>query len=197
MLPSSFQGEVLRRHSTGLPFATGLIHPPRMAWRIHDSVVQGVIDNRVRGSVTGQLWLVGRAAPLQLRLRGNACGDLAGCELSFERIQPDTLIATSLAMIQEGVVGEITASKKARVPVLPLKGPSGIVAPSQSRPPTRMANVLFLEWYSERNGRVMLESADFNMRVSDHAWSLSVVEEEEQRRVNAAALRGFMRRLAE
>ncbi|MSU36579.1 MAG: hypothetical protein EXS36_16065 [Pedosphaera sp.] len=168
-----------------------------MAWRIHDSVVQGVIDNRVRGSVTGQLWLVGRAAPLQLRLRGNACGDLAGCELSFERVQPDTLIATSLAMIQEGVVGEMTASRKARVQPAPSSKPGGAGVPAERIRPYRLANVLFLEWYSERNGRVVLESPDFNMHVSDHAWSLSAMEEEEQRRANAAALREFMRRLAE
>ncbi len=170
---------------------------PVMAWRIHDSVVQGVIDNRVRGAVTGQLWLVGRAAPLQLRLRGNACGDLAGCELSFERVQPDTLIATSLAMIQEGVVGEMTASRKARLHVVSTADPGGAAVPLERIPRPRLANVLSLEWYSERNGRVVLESADFNMRVSEHAWSLSAIEEEEQRRVNAAALREFLRRLAE
>jgi hypothetical protein len=35
-----------------------------MAWRIEQSVVRGEIDNRVRGRVTGRLWLAGRPEPV-------------------------------------------------------------------------------------------------------------------------------------
>jgi hypothetical protein len=30
-----------------------------MAWRIHDSVIRGEIDNRAKGAVRGKLWLDG------------------------------------------------------------------------------------------------------------------------------------------
>ena len=34
-----------------------------MAFRIHDSVVRGEIDNRVNGIVRGKIWVEGRAEP--------------------------------------------------------------------------------------------------------------------------------------
>ena len=43
-----------------------------MAFRIHDSVVRGEIDNRVKGVVRGQIWIEGRADPVILELTGNA-----------------------------------------------------------------------------------------------------------------------------
>ena len=50
-----------------------------MAWRIHDSVIRGEIDNRLKGRVRGKLWLNGLDEPVKLDLVGNACADLAGC----------------------------------------------------------------------------------------------------------------------
>ena len=55
----------------------------RMAFRIHDSVVRGEIDNRVKGIVRGKIWVEGRAEPVVLELKGNAWPDLAGCLLTF------------------------------------------------------------------------------------------------------------------
>ena len=43
-----------------------------MAWRIHDNVIRGEIDNRELGKVRGKLWLKGQEAPLVLDLQGNA-----------------------------------------------------------------------------------------------------------------------------
>jgi hypothetical protein len=54
-----------------------------MAFRIHDSVVRGEIDNRVKATVSGRIGLEGRAEPLTLELHGNAQPDLAGCLLTF------------------------------------------------------------------------------------------------------------------
>ena len=58
-----------------------------MAFRIHDSVVRGEIDNRVKGIVRGRIWLEGRAEPVVLELKGNAWPDLAGCLLTFTNPQ--------------------------------------------------------------------------------------------------------------
>ena len=54
-----------------------------MAWRIHESVIRGELDNREKGRVTGRLWIEGVPEPVLLRLTGNAHPDLAGCRLEF------------------------------------------------------------------------------------------------------------------
>ena len=43
----------------------------RMALRIHESVVRGEIDNRVRGMVRGKIWIEGRAQPVAQRQKIN------------------------------------------------------------------------------------------------------------------------------
>ena len=53
-----------------------------MAWRLHEHVLRGKIDNRTRGRVSGEIWLAGIDEPLILELTGNCAPDLAGCELS-------------------------------------------------------------------------------------------------------------------
>ena len=59
-----------------------------MAWRLHEHVLRGKIDNRTRGRVSGEIWLAGIDEPLVLELTGDCAPDLAGCELSFEN--PDS-----------------------------------------------------------------------------------------------------------
>jgi len=51
-----------------------------MAWRLHEHVLRGKIDNRTRGRVTGEIWLAGIDEPLVLELAGDCAPDLAGCE---------------------------------------------------------------------------------------------------------------------
>src|SRR5258708_5457042 len=63
------------------------VHHPGMAFRIHDSVVRGELDNRVKGIVRGKVWVEGRAEPVVLELQGNAWPDLAGCVLTFTNPQ--------------------------------------------------------------------------------------------------------------
>lgn len=165
-----------------------------VAWRIHESVVRGVIDNRVPGVVTGQLWLAGRAVPVQIKLRGNGWRDLAGCEIVFEHTAPQTLQPNSLAVIQEGVVGDMTVSRRTKLTSVPLSEVKEYYARREPLP-CQWANVLYLEWFSERNGHVVLESTDFTVRISEPHWALSEAEEQEQRRLNAQALKDFMRRM--
>jgi hypothetical protein len=165
-----------------------------VACRIHDAVVRGVIDNRVPGLVTGQLWLAGRAAPIQVRLRGNGWRDVAGCEITFEHNAPETLRPNALAVIQEGVVGDLTASRRAKIPLVPMSEVKEYYARREPLP-CRWANLLYLEWFSERNGRVLLESHEYTVHITERVWALTESEELEQRKVNAAALKDFMRRM--
>ena len=65
----------------------GYGYPALMAFRIHDSVVCGEIDNRAKGIVRGKIWVEGRTEPMMLELKGNAWPDLAGCLLTFTNSQ--------------------------------------------------------------------------------------------------------------
>src|SRR5216110_1490275 len=94
-----------------------------MAFRIHDSVVRGEIDNRVKGSIRGKIWVEGRAEPVVLELKGNAWPDLAGCLLTFTNPQkrfPHPHL-DSLDPIQRGSIGDLTTSRKVRVFDIPLE----------------------------------------------------------------------------
>ena len=79
-----------------------------MAWRLHDQVVRGEIDNRTRGRVTGRIWIEGWREPLDLALDGDAWRDLAGHRLLFRNPHPQKGPTDGLSVLQEGVVGEIT-----------------------------------------------------------------------------------------
>lgn len=158
-----------------------------MAFRIHDSVVRGEIDNRVRGIVRGKIWVEGCGEPVTLELKGNAHPDLAGCLLTFsnplKRIPHRHL--KSLNPIQRGVIGDLTASRKVRVFDVPLDEALEMIH-REEQPPEHMANSLYLEWFSEANGRVVIESADYELAISAPEWRLAP-EENEQRAQDATA----------
>ncbi len=160
-----------------------------MAWRIHDSVIRGEIDNREKGTVRGRLWLDGLESPVELLLTGNACKDLAGCLLTFENpLKTSKLHAdAALAPRQTGSIGDLTASRRVRVFELPLEGAMDMIQRGK-RPPEHMANCLYLEWFSDSNGRVVVESTDYLLTISEPLWRLT--PEDEAGRVDQAA-QGF------
>jgi hypothetical protein len=169
-----------------------------MAWRIHDHVVRGEIDNRERGLVRGKIWLAGMAGPLALDLKGNACADLAGCLLTFENTKEPMAIPEEgvPALVQKGTIGDLTASRKVRVLEMPTA--EAYMRLKQKLPvPEHMANCLYLEWFSEFNGRVVIESTDYKLTVSAPAWRLT--PEEESRRATEATqgFSGFMQKLSQ
>ena len=93
-----------------------------MAWRIHDSVIRGEIDSRVKGTVRGRLWLDGLAGPVTLELVGNACPDLAGCLLTFKNPAKTFPLRKKPAFnpLQRGKIGSLSASQKVRVFTIPM-----------------------------------------------------------------------------
>jgi hypothetical protein len=168
-----------------------------MAWRIEESVVRGEIDNRVRGCVTGRIWFVGRPEPVRLELAGNCWRDLAGRRLVFAnpRSKPGDL--QNLAGLQRGAVGDITASRKVKVPDFPLEE-LGKYYKTGREWTWHWGNSLYLEWFSERNGRVVIETTSFDLTIAgESAWEMTENEEFIQRGVNGLAMNGFMNRLAE
>jgi hypothetical protein len=189
-----------------------------MPWKIEDSVVRGEVDNRQKGRVTGRLWLHDRAEPLELELQGNACPDLAGCHLTFRnpgRTYPLPR-ETTFQTRQVGTAGDLTASRKIRkqpAPPTESSDPESIPnpwdtpkpaslcpdadaarAPDPRSPPT-LANGLYLEWYSQTDGRVVLEATGYQLQISPPSWRLSPEEESQRQIASAAAFATFLEQL--
>lgn len=162
-----------------------------MAWRIHNQVAKGELDNRTPGRVVGSLWLVGREEPIRVELDGDPLRDLAGCLLTFENPRPESGDLDKFAALQNGPVGDMTASRKARVPAVSFEEMARLSREGQPVP-CHLANVLYLEWFSDRNGRVVIEAADWQVDVSPRAWRMTSEQEEQQVRRNREAMRHFL-----
>ena len=169
-----------------------------MAFRIHDSVVRGEIDNRVKGVVRGKIWVEGRVEPVVLELRGNAWPDLAGCLLTFtnplKRIPHHGL--DSLNPVQRGTIGDLTASRKVRVMEIPMPE-AYLMKKRGEHVPEHLANCLYLEWFSEQNGRVVIESTDYQLTISAPEWRLTPEEESQRAEQAAAGMDDFVGRLTQ
>src|SRR6185436_3343361 len=117
-----------------------------MAFRIHEIVVRGEIDNRVKGIVRGRIWVEGRVEPVVLELKGNAWPDLAGCLLTFTNPQKRIphLHLKALHSMQRGTIGDLTASRKVRVFDVPMEEAFEMLK-RKEKPPEHMANCVYLE----------------------------------------------------
>lgn len=163
-----------------------------MAWRIDEAVIRGEIDNTVEGRATGRIWLAGRDEPLELSLVGDCWRDLAGTRLRFENPSPiETADIEGLMPQQNGIVGDMTASRKNKVPTV---GDEEFQRLYQNKTaiPFEWRNTLYLEWFSESNGRVLIETADYHLEVSSHEWEMDEDDEEAQKLANLQAMRDFM-----
>src|SRR6266513_2465178 len=146
-----------------------------MAWRLHEHVLRGKIDNRTRGRVKGEIWLAGIDQSLVLDLTGDGAPDLAGCELSFENPKPIPMTTKPPAPRQCGPAGDMTAARKVRVFDVPLEQAMAMSRRGE-KPPEHMANAIYLEWFSELNGRVVIESSDYRLQISEPAWRYTAKE---------------------
>lgn len=163
-----------------------------MAWRIDEAVTRGEIDNTVEGRTTGRIWLANRDEPLVLNLEGDCWRDLAGTRLRFQN--PNPLAGPDSAALdtdQTGIVGDMTASRKAKVPTVDEEECHRLYQ-SQADIPYEWRNTLYLEWFSEINGRVVIESSAYMMEISPHEWQMDEDAEEAQKLANLNAMRDFM-----
>ena len=169
-----------------------------MAWRIEESVIRGEIDNRVKGIVSGKLWLAGHDKPVKLDLVGNACPDLAGCLLKFNNPAKTFPLPKKPEFnpVQRGKIGDLSASRKVRVFTIPMLEAFEMMDRGE-KPPERMANALYLEWFSEGNGRVVIESAEYELKISAPEWRLSAAEEKQRAKDAAAGWETFTKQLGE
>lgn len=165
-----------------------------MALRLDTAVIRGEIDNTTRGNVRGKIWLVGHDAPIILDLRGDAWRDVAGCRVTFTNPKPEAQAnVAGLQIRQQGFVGDITASRKVKVPTVSEE--EWTTAYKEGRfaeVPTEWRNSLYLEWFSKTDGRIVVESASFDLTVSEWIWEMDAADEEAQKMANMQAMRTWL-----
>ncbi len=163
-----------------------------MAWRIDEVVTHGEIDNTEEGQTTGKIWLAGRDAPLELNLAGDCWRDLAGTKLTFKNPQPKTPESgEGLADDQSGVIGDMTASRRYKLPAVDEEEFDRLYQ-AKEEIPYEWRNTLYLEWFSDENGRVVIETQDFELKLTQHVWSMDEDAEDAQKLANLNAMRDFM-----
>jgi hypothetical protein len=138
----------------------------------------------------------GRAEPMTLELKGNAHPDLAGCLLIFTNpLKPIAYPHLELLTpLQRGTAGDLTASRKARVFDVPV-AEAYAMSKRKEKPPEHIANSLYLEWFSETNGRVVIESTDYELTISPPQWQLTPEENEQRARDVSRGMDEFLQRL--
>lgn len=164
-----------------------------MAQHLEGIVLRGEIDNRRRGRVTGSIWLVGETDPMLLDLLGDACPDLAGCLLKFRARgqQPIGKPREAIARMQRGAAGEMTASLRLMEPSCAYEEMNRI-ASEGGEVPLQQVNALYLEWYNEEGQRVVLEATDFELEISEPAWSSTPLMEETRTETSRASFRAYL-----
>ena len=163
-----------------------------MAIRLDKSIIRGEITNETQGRVTGRIWLLGKPDPIELTLTGNCLRDIAGCRLHFENPVPrhDSAV-TIVATQQTGVVGDMTASRKSRIPMVTDEEIMDYVE-ARLPIPTRVANCLYLEWFSDLNGRMVVESTDFKLEITTAQWTMTAAEDALQTRESQGNFHAYL-----
>lgn len=166
-----------------------------MAWRLHQVLIRCEFDFTAKGKISGVLWLAGCESPVKLELDGMPARDLAGHRLAAVNPKPEGVVSAGFPSIHHGVAGDMTASRKVRVLDENIEG--AVAAGSKGPLAWHWGNALYLEWFSDAAGRVVIESADFVVTV-EHvgAWQLSPEDEQIQQARASEAMQAFFERLA-
>jgi hypothetical protein len=121
-----------------------------MAWRISPYLIEGELDNTRLGEVTGWMRFAGMNETVTLSLKGDFHRDLRGAKIRLtgdaSQTQPPAdaqAFMEGFAVQQVGKVGDITAGL----------------------PPADYVNYPYVEWYSDENGRVLIELEPRQMEV--------------------------------
>lgn len=111
-----------------------------MAWRPNAYLIHGILDNRIKGKITGELRFHGMTEPITLDLEGDFHRDIRGKRIHLFGSGSDAPAKAAeymdgMASHQTGIAGDITAGLE----------------------PTDYVDYPYIEWYGEANGRVVLE----------------------------------------
>lgn len=163
-----------------------------MAFRLDQAIVRGELDNTEQGHLRGRIWLEGREQPLTLDLEGDAWRDVAGARITFTNPEPRRQKNQGdLKPVQHGIVGDITVSKKVKQITASDEEWQRCMEDGQ-QPTFEWRNSLYIEWFSEENGRVVIESADFELQITEFTWQMDEAEEQAQQFANLNAMRNWL-----
>lgn len=172
-----------------------------MAWRPERLVKAGELDNTTLGWTVGWLELEGIDQRLQLKLAGNCYPDLAGWRFRIHRVEPEQSEVdampdySNISLDQSGYVGDITADQMIKHHEIPNDELTSRLMAGE-KPPFTWRKCLYLEWYSNTNGRVVIQSTRLEVeRIGERAFELTVDQWEEQAQQNADELGHFMAQL--
>jgi len=160
-----------------------------MALRLNEMVIRGLIDNREKGKVSGKLWLTGQGAPIGFELVGNCDCDLAGRLVEFTNRSPQPTASLRKLEDQVGEAGTITAARKVRVI------PEDIRLDDLTQEYLKhldWTSLLYLEWFSRSDGRIVVEIVDPELRVSEPSWEFAADEETKMQEMAAQPPAGFI-----
>ncbi len=152
-----------------------------MAWRPTRYLLDGELDNTTPGKVTGWMRFVGVKNRVTFDLEGNFHRDIRGAKFRFrgDGDKDDPRVANFMegfAEHQTGKAGDITAG----------------------RPPIDYVNYPYVEWWSDQNGRVVLELEHEQVEVIGTpipACESDPISREEQARNMAGFLTGLSQEL--
>ena len=148
-----------------------------MAWRPNEQLIDGELDNTVRGKVTGWMRFIGINGLVRFDLKGDFHRDIAGCRIRLLNREPggDPMEVNGLSRLQKGAVGDITAGL----------------------PPKPYVGYGYVEWYGDDNGRVVLELDPGQIEiVSGPAWKPDSEHDTERKAASKAQFAGFVKGLA-
>lgn len=112
-----------------------------MAWRPNDQFIEGILDNKVSGRVTGWMRFAGLKDKVMFELLGNFHRDIRGARVRLRgegdsaNYEESAKYMEGFSLLQKGNAGDMTAGRE----------------------PADYVNYPYFEWYSEDNGRVVLE----------------------------------------
>ena len=149
-----------------------------MAWRPYEQLIEGELDNTVLGQVTGWLRFAGMDGTVHLELSGDFHRDIRGAKIRLSNPDPAGREESRARMegfraVQVGQAGDITAG----------------------RPPHDYVRHPYIEWYSEGNGRVVLELESDQVEVVGNPipyLESEPVSREEQARLFTGFVAGLM-----
>lgn len=112
-----------------------------MAWRPNGQLIEGVLDNTVPNKVTGYMLFAGMKERVLFDLSGDFHRDIRGAKVKLigsgklADVEKSAGYMEGFSLIQKGRTGDMTAGRE----------------------PVDYVDYPYFEWYSEANGRVVLE----------------------------------------
>jgi hypothetical protein len=173
-----------------------------VAWRIDHLVVEGELDNTQLDWTIGWLQLEGIPDRLQLKLAGNCFPDLAGWRFRITRTDPEPIRDdrpdySTIRRDQSGQVGDITADQVIKHFELPTDEVVRRLRNDEEVPFT-FRKSLYLEWYSNANGRVVIQSTRLTVeRLGERAFELTQEQWIEHQKQSQQEMEFFMLQLGD